>query len=138
MKRLMQSSITLFYFTGIAVYGQQIRTATVLLRGHRQPTEISYEVRNGTAVFEGDIELGKEADLLNPPRGPTYSSRPSWSRSGPNRAVRERRRFGSMARLRGAVQDRSDGESWKHGQPGDQCMAVEHECALPHCHKLGP
>lgn len=43
--------------------------AVVTLPGHRTPTEVSYEVRDGLAIFEGDIILGEvdaAGELIQP------------------------------------------------------------------------
>jgi len=39
-----------------------IRQATLLLPGHEKPTQVSYEVIDGLAIFEGDIILGEVAE----------------------------------------------------------------------------
>lgn len=65
----------LFFVTAPRASGD-VKSATVNLPRHPSPVTIQYEVHNGVAIFQGDIELGKESELNAPVRrGYAWSSK---------------------------------------------------------------
>jgi astacin (peptidase family M12A) len=66
--------IGLFYAGGAQVPTANVRSANVLLPGHKAPTLVRFKIERGRAIFQGDIDLGP-ADRLEQPVGKFLSSR---------------------------------------------------------------